>query len=82
MMCGVNTWNEIELFGKSKIIWLRTILELPNGISSHDKFNRVFSRLNPKRKETPVQGAGNFIVNFLKPRYTGGILVEFVESLA
>ena len=28
------------------------------------------------------QGAGNFIVNFLKPRYTGGILVEFVESLA
>jgi predicted transposase YbfD/YdcC len=48
VMCGANGWNEIELFGKSKEIWLRTFLELPNGIPSHDTFNRVFSRLNSK----------------------------------
>ena len=48
MMCGANGWNEIELFGKSKERWLRTFLELPNGIPSHDTFNRVFSRLNSK----------------------------------
>ncbi|MDR3584252.1 MAG: ISAs1 family transposase [Desulfosporosinus sp.] len=48
MMCGANGWNEIELFGKSKESWLRTFLELPNGIPSHDTFNRVFSRLDPK----------------------------------
>lgn len=48
MMCGANGWNEIELFGKSKESWLKTFLELPNGIPSHDTFNRVFSRLNSK----------------------------------
>ena len=50
MLCGANTWNDIELFGKSKLIWLRTFLELPNGIPSHDTFNRVFSSLNPELK--------------------------------
>jgi methylmalonyl-CoA/ethylmalonyl-CoA epimerase len=28
----------------------------------------------------PVKGAGNFVVNFLKPKHTGGILVEFVQK--
>ncbi|BCV21395.1 VOC family protein [Moorella sp. Hama-1] len=31
-------------------------------------------------EETPVKGAGNFIVNFIRPRSTGGILVELVQS--
>ena len=34
----------------------------------------------PLLDEKPVQGAGEFIVNFLKPRHTGGILVEFVQN--
>jgi methylmalonyl-CoA epimerase len=34
----------------------------------------------PLLDEQPVQGAGDFIVNFLKPRHTGGILVEFVQN--
>ena len=34
----------------------------------------------PLLDEEPVQGAGDFIVNFLKPRHTGGILVEFVQN--
>ena len=34
----------------------------------------------PLLDELPVQGAGDFIVNFLKPRHTGGILVEFVQN--
>jgi len=34
----------------------------------------------PLLDEQPVQGAGDFVVNFLKPRHTGGILVEFVQS--
>lgn len=48
VMCGANGWNEIELFGKSKESWLRTFLELPNGIPSHDTFNRVFSSISSK----------------------------------
>jgi methylmalonyl-CoA/ethylmalonyl-CoA epimerase len=34
----------------------------------------------PLLDQQPVQGAGDFIVNFLKPRHTGGILVEFVQQ--
>jgi len=30
-------------------------------------------------EETAVKGAGNIIVNFLRPRYGFGVLVEFVE---
>lgn len=29
----------------------------------------------------PVQGAGNFLCNFLGPAHTRGIIVEFVEEL-
>ncbi|MDD3218237.1 MAG: VOC family protein [Lachnospiraceae bacterium] len=31
-------------------------------------------------EETPAKGAGNIIVNFLRPRYGLGVLVEFVEK--
>ena len=37
----------MELFGRSKEEWLKSFLELPNGISSHDTFGEVFSRINP-----------------------------------
>ncbi|MHB1156438.1 MAG: transposase family protein [Phycisphaerales bacterium] len=30
----------IALFARSKLQWLRTFLELPNGIPSHDTFGR------------------------------------------
>ena len=47
VVCGADTWNDIEEFGKSKERWFRTFLALPNGIPSHDTFNRVFARLDP-----------------------------------
>jgi hypothetical protein len=31
------------------VTWLHAFLGLPNGISSHDTFGRVFARLNPKQ---------------------------------
>ena len=40
-------WADIERFGKAKIDFFRTFLELPNGIPSHDTFGRVFARLDP-----------------------------------
>lgn len=51
VICGAETWNDMELFGKSKECWLRTVLSLPEGIPSHDTFNRVFSLLDPKELE-------------------------------
>lgn len=46
VICGAEGWVDIELFGKSKLSWLKTFLELPNGIPSHDTFGRVFSQIN------------------------------------
>ncbi len=49
VICGAESWVDIELFGKSKLAWLKTFLELPNGIPSHDTFGRVFSRINAEQ---------------------------------
>ena len=34
MICGAEDWVDIENFGNRKLFWLKTFLELPNGISS------------------------------------------------
>src|SRR5919107_5942692 len=41
------SWEDIELYGRSKRVWLKTFLALPNGIPSHDTFRRVFMLLDP-----------------------------------
>lgn len=47
VICGADSWVEVEEFGNAKLAWFRTFLELPNGIPSHDTFGRVFVLLNP-----------------------------------
>jgi len=47
VICGADDWVAIEAFGQEKEAWLRTFLELPGGIPSHDTFGRVFARLDP-----------------------------------
>lgn len=51
VICGAESWDSIELFGKTKIDFLKAFLKLPNGIPSHDTINRVFSLLNPGKFE-------------------------------
>ena len=41
------SWDDIALYGRSKLGWLRTFLDLPNGIPSHDTFRRVFMLIDP-----------------------------------
>ena len=48
VICGAEGWNEIEDYGNAKIDWFEKFLHLPNGIPSHDTFNRVISMLDPK----------------------------------
>jgi len=48
VICGADSWVEVEAFGRAKETWLRTFLALPNGIPSHDTFGRVFARLDPQ----------------------------------
>ena len=63
LICGADTWVDIELFGNAKLSWFQTSLDLPNGISSHEPFGaepfrgspqgeafgRLFARLNPEQ---------------------------------
>jgi predicted transposase YbfD/YdcC len=47
VICGSDSWVDVEAFGKSKVTWFKTFLELPAGIPSHDTFGRVFAVLDP-----------------------------------
>ena len=51
VLCGAESWDSIEEFGKARIDFLKKILYLPNGIPSHDTINRVFSMLKPDKFE-------------------------------
>src|SRR3972149_7124820 len=42
-------WIEVEMFGQYHEAWFKRFLKLPNGIPSHDTFERVFARLCPKQ---------------------------------
>src|SRR5947209_16406646 len=48
VLAGARSWEAIAQLGRSKEAWLRSLgLKLPNGIPSHDTFNRVFADLDP-----------------------------------
>lgn len=55
ILCGADGWVAIETYGKAKEEWLKTFLELPNGIPSHDTFGRIFSQLDPEILERNFQ---------------------------
>ena len=47
-ICGANHWTGIAAYGRAKEAWLRTFLELPEGIPSHDTFNDIFMKIDPE----------------------------------
>ena len=49
VIAGADNWEDVEEYGKARLEWFRTFLELPNGIPSHDTFTRVFARLDPEQ---------------------------------
>jgi len=56
IIAGADNWEDIADFGRAKIGWFQTFLELPNGIPSHDTFNRVFARLDPQEFRSGFMG--------------------------
>jgi hypothetical protein len=47
VIAGADDFQQVALFGEKRLDWLRRFLDLSNGVSSHDTFERVFARLNP-----------------------------------
>jgi predicted transposase YbfD/YdcC len=46
VICGADSWVDVEYFGKAKKEWLKTFLELPHGVPSHDTIGDLFARLS------------------------------------
>ena len=55
VICGAEDWVAVALYGHQRYQWLKTFLDLPNGIPSHDTFSDVFSRLDPDAFEACFQ---------------------------
>jgi predicted transposase YbfD/YdcC len=48
VLSGADNWQAIATFGERRHAWLKRFLALPHGIPSHDTFERVFDRLDPR----------------------------------
>jgi predicted transposase YbfD/YdcC len=55
ILCGADGWVAVEEYGLAKQAWLKTFLDLPHGIPSHDTFGDVFARLDPDAFEQCFQ---------------------------
>ena len=47
VMCGEDDWTDVEEWAKFELDWLKTFLDMPHGVPSHDTFDRVFSLIDP-----------------------------------
>lgn len=48
VISDADDWQEVEIWARCKEQWLRTFLELPYGIPTHDTYNRFFSAVDPQ----------------------------------
>ena len=61
VIAGADDWVHVERFGKAKADCLKTFLDLPNGIPSHDTIGRVFASLD---SEKFAQGFSGWVAGF------------------
>lgn len=52
VIVGAENWVDVESFGHAKQAWLKTFLDLSNGIPSHDTFGRFFAALDAEAFQT------------------------------
>jgi len=52
MLCGVNDWSSVVLFGKHQLDWLKKFGSFSSGIPSQDTLERVFAALDSKSFNT------------------------------
>ena len=51
VLCGADGWCDVEMYGKSKINYLRQYLDYNNGVPSDDTIRRFYRKINPSAFE-------------------------------
>jgi predicted transposase YbfD/YdcC len=49
ILCGGDSFYDMEEFGEVRLPWLKTFLRLRHGAPKHDTYNRVFQALDPEK---------------------------------
>lgn len=49
ILCGGDSFYDMEEFGEVRLAWLKTFLHLRTGAPRHDTYNRVFQALDPEK---------------------------------
>ncbi len=49
ILCGGESFYDMEEFGEVRLGWLKTFLRLRHGAPTHDTYNRVFQALDPEQ---------------------------------
>jgi predicted transposase YbfD/YdcC len=47
ILCGGDSFYDMEEFGEVRLDWLKTFLRLRNGAPTHDTYNRIFQAIDP-----------------------------------
>lgn len=47
ILCGGDSFYDMEEFGRVRLDWLKTFLRLRHGAPTHDTYNRVFQAMDP-----------------------------------
>lgn len=55
-IANCNDWQQVAEFARARHEWFARFLPLPNGVPSHDTFERVFDRLDPKELSRCLRG--------------------------
>jgi hypothetical protein len=69
-VCGADDFEDIAMYGTQKESFLKTFLELPNGIPSHDTFTRVLKFLDKDSFANSLYRWSKEILSTLKEEYT------------
>ena len=72
-ICNGEDYGDMELFGNERYDWLKSHLELPNGIPSKFTFERTFSTISPQSLAEVLEGEG---ANFVKDLMSKQICID------
>lgn len=65
ILSGGEDFIDMEEFGNQREEWFKSVLELPNGIPTHDTFNRVFQQLDPDQLQKLLSKDGQELLGCL-----------------